>query len=206
MLDVMTNTRRATIGRPREFDVDEALERAMVVFWEQGYEGASLTDLTAAMGITRTSMYAAFGNKEGLFRKALDRYSAGPAGYVARALEEPTAREVAAAFLHGGVDTTTDPDRPHGCLTVQGALAAAPADRAIRDALSDWRNNACARLRDRFQRAKDEGDLPPTSDPALLARLVATVASGIAVQAAGGAGRDELHRVADAALQSWPLA
>jgi AcrR family transcriptional regulator len=206
MLDVMTNTRRATIGRPREFDVDEALERAMVVFWEQGYEGASLTDLTAAMGITRTSMYAAFGNKEDLFRKALDRYSAGPAGYVARALEEPTAREVAAAFLHGGVDTTTEPDRPHGCLTVQGALAAAPADRAIRDALSDWRNNACARLHDRFQRAKDEGDLPPTSDPALLARLVATVASGIAVQAAGGAGRDELHRVVDAVLQSWPLA
>lgn len=158
------------------------------------------------MGITRTSMYAAFGNKEDLFRKALDRYSAGPAGYVMRALEAPTAREVAAAFLHGAVDTTTDPDRPHGCLTVQGALAAAPADRAIRDALSDWRNNACARLHDRFRRAKDEGDLPPTSDPALLARLVATVASGTAVQAAGGAGHDELHRVVDAVLQSWPLA
>jgi AcrR family transcriptional regulator len=206
MLEVMAGTRRATIGRPREFDVDDALERAMRVFWEQGYEGASLTDLTAAMGITRTSMYAAFGNKEDLFRKALERYSAGPAAYGTRALEEPTARAVATAFLHGAVDTTTDPDRPSGCLGVQGGLAAAPADRAVRDFLADWRNDACSRLKDRFQRARDEGDLPPTSDPGLLARFLMAVSSGIAVQAASGAGRDELHRVADAALQSWPPA
>jgi AcrR family transcriptional regulator len=206
MLDVMAGTRRATIGRPREFDVDEALERAMRVFWEQGYEGASLTDLTAAMGITRTSMYAAFGNKEDLFRKALERYSAGPAAYATGALEEPTAREVATAFLHGAVNTTTGPDRPSGCLGVQGALAAAPADRAVRDLLADWRNDACIRLKDRFQRARDEGDLPPTSNPGLLARFLMTVSAGIAVQAAGGAGRDELNRVADAALQNWPPA
>jgi AcrR family transcriptional regulator len=206
MLDVMAGTRRATIGRPREFDVDEALERAMRVFWEQGYEGASLTDLTAAMGITRTSMYAAFGNKEDLFRKALERYSAGPAAYATRALDEPTARAVAAAFLHGSVDTTTDLERPSGCLSVQGALAAAPADRAVQDLLADFRNDACSRLEGRFRRARDEGDLPPTSDPGLLARFLMTVSSGIAVQAAGGAGRDELHQVADLALQNWPLA
>jgi AcrR family transcriptional regulator len=202
----MGGTRRATIGRPREFDVDDALERAMRLFWEHGYEGASLTDLTAAMGITRTSMYAAFGNKEDLFRKALERYSAGPAAYATRALEEPTARAVAAAFLHGSVDTTTAPDRPSGCLGVQGALAAAPADRAVRDFLADWRNDACSRLKDRFQQARAEGDLPPTSDPGLLARFLMSVSSGIAVQAASGAGRDELHRVADAALRSWPPA
>jgi AcrR family transcriptional regulator len=206
MLGVMTGTRRASIGRPREFDVDEALEHAMRVFWAQGYEGASLTDLTAAMGITRTSMYAAFGNKEDLFRKAVQRYSVGPAAYAIRALEEPTARAVATAFLHGAVDTTTHPERPPGCLGVQGALAAAPADRAVQDFLSDWRNDACSRLEDRLQRARDEGDLPPTSDPGLLARFLMTVSSGIAVQAASGAGRDELHRVVDAALQSWPTA
>jgi AcrR family transcriptional regulator len=206
MLDVMAGARRATIGRPREFDADAALERAMRVFWEQGYEGASLTDLTAAMGITRTSMYAAFGNKEELFRRALERYAAGPAAYGTCALEEPTARAVAAAFLHGGVETTTGPGRPSGCLTIQGALAVAPADRAVRDVLADWRSDACARLEDRFRRARDEGDLPPTSDPALLARFVMTVSNGIAVQAAGGADRDELHRVAETALRNWPPA
>jgi AcrR family transcriptional regulator len=112
---------------------------------------------------------------------------------------------VATAFLHGAVDTTTNPARPSGCLSVQGALAAAPADRAVRDFLAAWRNDACARLEDRFQRARDEGDLPPTSDPALLARFLMTVSAGTAVQAASGAGRDELHRVADATLRNWPL-
>ena len=206
MLGGMTGTQKAAIGRPRGFDADEALERALLVFWEQGYEGASLTDLTAAMGITRTSMYAAFGNKEDLFRKVLERYSAGPAAYGVRALEEPTAREVAAAFLRGAVDTTTCPGTPHGCLGVQGALAVAPADRAIRDLLTDWRNDGWARLRDRFQRAKDDGDLPATSDPGVLARFLLTVANGIAVQAAGGVGHDELRAVADAALHGWPPA
>jgi len=158
------------------------------------------------MGINRPRLSAAFGNKEELFRKALERYSGGPAAYATRALEESTARAVATAFLHGAVDTTTDPGRPSGCLGVQGALAAAPADGAVRDFLADWRNDACSRLKDRFQRARDEGDLPPTSDPGLLARFLMAVSSGIAVQAASGAGRDELQRVADAALQNWPPA
>jgi AcrR family transcriptional regulator len=115
----METTRKAPIGRPRGFDADEALERAMMVFWEQGYEGASLTDLTRAMGITRKSMYAAFGNKEELFRKALERYTEGPAAYAARALDKPTAREVATAFLAGSVRTTTRPGCP-GCAGLAG--------------------------------------------------------------------------------------
>lgn len=93
----------------------------MRAFWARGYEGASLAELTDAMGITKTSMYAAFGNKEQLFRKALQRYGAGPAAYATRALEEPTARAVALAFLRGAVCTTTPPGGPSGCLTVQGA-------------------------------------------------------------------------------------
>src|SRR3954468_5961981 len=103
---------KTPIGRPRGFDADAALERAMVVFWEQGYEGASLTDLTSAMGITKTSMYAAFGNKEQLFRKALELYTEGPASYGIQALEEPTAHAVATAFLNGTVQATTRPDCP----------------------------------------------------------------------------------------------
>ncbi|MGW8378938.1 TetR/AcrR family transcriptional regulator [Streptomyces sp. ODS28] len=200
----MEISRKAPLGRPRGFDADEALERAMRVFWEQGYEGASLTDLTQAMGITRKSMYAAFGNKEELFRKALERYTEGPAAYAARALEEPSARQVATAFLAGSVNATTRPGCPAGCLGVQGSLAAGDSGRAAQDALIAWRDDGRARLRNRFQQAVDEGDLPPDADPEQLARYVMTVANGIAVQAAGGATRPELQRVADAALRNWP--
>src|SRR3954466_9775708 len=108
-------------GRPREFDVEAGLERALQVFWRQGYEGASLADLTEAMGINRPSLYAAFGNKEQLFRRSLEAYSTGPSGYERAALEQPTAYEVAAALLRGGADLQTQPDLPHGCLAVLSA-------------------------------------------------------------------------------------
>ena len=195
---------KTPIGRPRGFDADAALERAMVVFWEQGYEGASLADLTSAMGITKTSMYAAFGNKEELFHKALERYEEGPAAYVERALRQPTAREVATAFLAGSVGASTRPGCPAGCLGVQGSLAAGEAGRAARDTLAAWRDQGRRHLRDRFRRAVDEGDLPPETDPGLLARYLMTVANGIAVQAAGGADHDELEQVAEVALRNWP--
>ncbi|GAA1827105.1 TetR/AcrR family transcriptional regulator [Pseudonocardia ailaonensis] len=200
----MQDTGRRPVGRPRGFDADEALERAMLLFWEQGYEGTSLTDLTAAMGITRTSMYAAFGNKEELFRKALRRYTEGPAAYAARALAEPTARGVATTFLRGAVEASSRPAYPAGCLAVQGSLAAGDGGRIARDALLAWRDEGWLRLRDRFGQAVDEGDLPGDTDPALLARYVMTVANGVAVQAVGGAGRAELQQVADAALRNWP--
>jgi AcrR family transcriptional regulator len=177
----------------------------MLVFWERGYEGASLAGLTDAMGISTTSMYAAFGNKEELFRKALERYSEGPGGYLARALEEPTALGVATAILAGVVRTTTRPAGPRGCLGVQGALATGGPAHAVGDLLAAWRTTGCAEVRDRFQRAVDEGDLPPGTDPALLSRYVTTLAFGIAVQAASGVGRDELQSMADAALRNWPL-
>lgn len=178
----------------------------MRVFWSQGYEGASLTDLTNAMGISRTSMYAAFGNKEDLFQKALQRYTDGPAAYLPRALAEPTARQVATAFLTGSVRATTRPDSPAGCLGVQGSLAAGEPGRDARDTLAAWRNNAISLLQERFQRAVDEGDLPAGTDPGLLARYLMTVSNGIAVQAAGGATRDDLQMVADMALRQWPPA
>src|SRR5438094_9922303 len=108
----------STVGRPRAFDVDEALDQALKVFWRKGYEGTSLPDLTKAMGINRPSLYAAFGNKEELFRKALDRYAEGPAAYAAEALNEPTARAVAELLLEGSVNLLTDPRNPRGCLVV----------------------------------------------------------------------------------------
>lgn len=192
-------------GRPRGFDPDEALERALLVFWEQGYEGASLTTLTSAMGISTTSMYATFGNKEALFRKALERYTEGPSAYLARAMDEPTALDVAAAILAGTIRTTTRPANPHGCLGVQGALATSDAGREVRDLLITWRNDGYSGIRERFERAVVEGDLPPEADPALLARYVTTLAYGLAVQAASGIDRDELQAMVDAALRGWPL-
>lgn len=201
--EVTTGQRRPT-GRPRGFDADEALERALLVFWEQGYEGASLATLTEAMGISTTSMYAAFGNKEELFRKALARYTEGPSAYLARALDEPTALGVATAVVAGVVRTTTRPTGPHGCLGIQAALATGDSGRGARDLLVAWRDDGYCRLQDRFRRAVDEGDLPQESDPALLARYVTTLTYGIAVQAASGVGREELQHLADAALRAWP--
>ncbi|GGO53879.1 TetR/AcrR family transcriptional regulator [Streptomyces lasiicapitis] len=193
--------------RTLEFRIDhtdEALERAMLVFWEHGYEGASLATLTEAMGISTTSMYAAFGNKEELFRKALERYTEGPSAYLDRALREPTALGTATAILAGTIRTTTSPARPQGCMGVQSALAVGDSGQAVRDLLAAWRNNGCCRLRQRFQEAVDDGDLPPQADPALLARYVTTLAFGIAVQAASDVSRTELQATADAALRNWP--
>ncbi|WP_436762302.1 TetR/AcrR family transcriptional regulator [Streptosporangium sp. V21-05] len=201
----METRQNGPIGRPRGFDADEALERAVLVFWEHGYEGASLATLTGAMGISTTSMYAAFGNKEELFRRALERYTEGPSAYLVQALEEPTALGVATAILAGTVRTTTRPAHPHGCMGVQGALAVGDSGREVRDLLVSWRDNSHSLVRERFRRAADDGDLPPETDPGLLARYVTTLAFGIAVQAATGVGRDELQEVADAALRNWPL-
>jgi len=197
---------KAQLGRPRAFDAEVALEKAMLAFWERGYEGASLAGLTEAMGISRKSMYAAFGNKEQLFRKALERYTEGPGAYVTRALQAPTAREVATVFLAGSVLANTRPGCPAGCLGVQGALAAGETGRVARDITAEWRAEGQVLLRDRFQRAAQEGDLPAGADPDLIARYVMTIANGIAVQAAGGAACEDLQRVADAALRNWPPA
>jgi AcrR family transcriptional regulator len=191
-------------GRPRTFDVDKALDRALNVFWRKGYDGASLPDLTKAMGINRPSIYSAFGNKASLFGKALDRYIEGPASYVRQSLEEPTARAVVERLFHAAVNALTNPRNPRGCLAVQGALACGQTADSVRKELIARRESGVTALRLRFQRARKEGDLPADSDPAALARYVATVLHGMSVQAAGGAKRAELAKVAALALKAWP--
>jgi AcrR family transcriptional regulator len=191
-------------GRPRAFDIDEALDRALCVFWRKGYEGTSLPDLTEAMGINRPSLYAAFGNKESLFRKVLDRYTEGPAAHVRGALEEPTARGVVERLFCCGIDLLTDARNPRGCLIVQGALACGGAAESVRRELVSRRLAGEDAIRRRFERSVAEGDLPADADAADLARFVTTVSHGMAVQAAGGASREELQRVAALALRAWP--
>ncbi|MBV9075908.1 MAG: TetR/AcrR family transcriptional regulator, partial [Methylobacteriaceae bacterium] len=183
-------------GRPRAFDLGEAVERALPVFWRHGYEGASLTDLTAAMGISRPSLYAAFGDKAGLFRAVVDRYGEGPAAFVARALAEPTARAVVERFLLDGAAAQTDPAYPAGCLAVQGALACGTENAWSREILRERRTAVQAALADRLRQARDAGDLPADADPDDLSRFVATVFQGMAVQAASGASRAELEGIA----------
>ncbi|GAA1594222.1 TetR/AcrR family transcriptional regulator [Kribbella hippodromi] len=202
----MDSKRSAPVGRPRGFDADEALEKAMTVFWQNGYEGASLPALTSAMGISRTSMYAAFGNKEDLFRKALIRYADGPASYGVEAVAEPTAQRVATVFLHGAVRSATLPGYPTGCLSLRAALIGGEDAQAIRNLLAAWRDETRALLTKRFRRAVNEHDLPAKTDPALLARYVMTIGNGVAVQAAGGAKRADLRLIVDAVLQNWPPA
>ncbi|QFG21022.1 TetR/AcrR family transcriptional regulator [Actinomadura sp. WMMB 499] len=189
-------------GRPREFDVDERLDRALDVFWRQGYEGTALSDLTEAMGINRPSLYAAYGNKDALFRKALDRYAEGPAGYVRAALAEPSARAVAAAILKGTIDVTTS--GPGGCLFVQGALVTGRQNEAARREIETRRRRSEEMLARRFERARVEGDLPPGTDTAALARYVWSVSYGLSVQAAAGTSREDLRRAADLALDALP--
>jgi AcrR family transcriptional regulator len=182
-------------GRPREFDVDEALDRALRVFWRRGYEGATLPDLTAAMGINRPSLYAAFGSKEELFRKALDRYEEGPAAFVREALNEPTARAVAERLLGGTIELVTDRRNPGGSRIVRGALACGVTAESVRREVAARRLAGEIAVRERFERARAEGDLPAEAHAADLARYVATVMRGMAVQAAGGASRENLRRV-----------
>lgn len=192
------------LGRPRAFDTDAALDRALQVFWRRGYEGAALSDLTKAMRINRPSLYGAFGNKQALFRKVLDRFAAGPASYLRTVLEQPTAGAVAQQLLQQAAKALTKPRQPHGCLMVQGALSCGKEGNPIRRELIKRRGAAEAAIRRRLARAKSEHDLPRDSNPADLARYLMTVMHGMAVQAAGGASRAKLQRVARAALRAWP--
>lgn len=212
-----------TRGRPPAFQREQALDKALQVFWRRGYEGASLSELTSALGINRPSLYAAFGNKEDLFHKVLERYVQGPVAYAATALQEPTARRVVEKFLNDSVQLLTNADHPRGCMIVQAALTCGEGGEAVSRTLVEYRHQFQDALRLRLEQAQAEGDLhPPPSEagllsgaggisteyglayPAELARYIATVHQGLSVQASSGASRDELMRVVAMVMRHWP--
>jgi AcrR family transcriptional regulator len=195
---------KANRGRPRAFDTAKALDAALELFWRHGYEGTSLAALTEAMHINVPSLYAAFGNKEALFRRAVQRYDEKYGGYFRDALAEPTARAVADKLFRGAINQVTRPGHPDGCLLVQGALACNEAAEPAQQVLRQIRAIAETAIRERFERAAAAGDLPPDVDSATLARFVWTLSAGMAVQAASGASRAQLQEVADVAMRSWP--
>jgi len=191
-------------GRPRCFCKEEALDKAMNVFWRQGYEGASLSDLTKAMGINPPSLYACFGSKEGLFKAVLERYDQRRETFMAQVVAAPTVAEVAQAYLMGvaGFVADTGGRNPPGCLMLQGGLSG--SDKDIPDMLARHRAEKETMLRTRFEHAKKSGELAKSSDPAALARYLMVMANGLCVQAAAGASEKELKEVAAIALANWP--
>ena len=195
---------RACKGRPREFDVDDALSAALRVFWTKGYEGASLTDLTAAMGITRPSLYAAFGNKEALFRKALDLYEREKLAYVGEALKAATSREVAERLLRGALEMHTSDCEPRGCMRVISSVSCSPEAELIREELMARRRSSQRALCERLQRARDEGDLAPEVDVEGLCQYLGAILQGMSVQAGSGATKEQLHALVDTSLAMWP--
>jgi AcrR family transcriptional regulator len=195
---------RPKLGRPRKFDEEEAVEAAMGVFWEKGYEGASLRDLTKAMGIDRKSMYLTLGDKEALFLKALDRYSATHLAFLPKALAKPTLREFVDEFFNAAIRFWTDKSHPEACLSIQN-FAVSDEAQPIKQAMIDWRGWGLDQVRKRIERARKEGDLPPDVKPETFARYLAVMMGGLAVQAANGATLPELKRVIAMVRQTMPI-
>jgi AcrR family transcriptional regulator len=193
----------AARGRPREFDCETALGAALRVFWQKGYEGASLTELTEAMGITRPSLYAAFGNKEALFRQALDLYEKDKLAYIGEAIDAPTARAVAEYLLFGAVDVATQ-GVARGCMGVIASVACQSVEPSIRDDVNSRTESSKQAIVDRMQRAIDAGEFSVPTDANAITRYLLAIMQGMSVQAQSGATRDELMQVADSAMRSWP--
>jgi AcrR family transcriptional regulator len=191
-------------GRPREFDVDEALAAALRVFWTKGYEAASLSDLTDAMGITRPSLYAAFGNKEALFRKALDLYEREKLAYVGEALTALTSRQVVERLLRGALAMQTSDYEPKGCMRIIGSVSCGPESETIRADLMERRQSSQRALCERLEQAKTDGDLPQSSNvEGLCAHLIA-ILQGMTLQASSGAPKEQLEALVETSLSMWP--
>ena len=191
-------------GRPREFDVDDALAAALRVFWRNGYEAASMTELTAAMGITKPSLYAAFGNKEALFHKALDLYEREKLAYMMSALDAPTARGVAERLLRGTLEMQMSTCDPKGCLSVISIAACGAEAEGIKAEVVKRRASSEDALIRRFAAAQAAGELPDGLEPSALARYLFAIMQGIALQGGSGATCADLCQLVETSMTVWP--
>lgn len=192
------------MGRSREFDVGKALDAALGVFWSKGYEGASYSDLTKATGVERPALYSAFGNKEALFLRALERYYDHYLDFFPSALAQPTAKAVVAFILRAAADLHTRYPEHTGCLGINGALACSDDAKPVQKALIEARENGEIQLRQRFEQAKVQGDLPQDADCEALAAYVCAVLHGMAIQAKAGFSRERLDAISSQVLAGWP--
>ena len=190
-------------GRPRSFDRATALEKAILAFWEHGYEATSVSDLTRVMDIGAPSLYAAFGDKRSLFEEVVKEYGVRYGSFGDRALaEEPTARAAVARMLREAAVAYTAPGHPHGCLVVHAATNCSTPE--VEESLRERRNANIAAFESRIRADIAAGELPAGTDAAALARYTGAVIQGMSQQARDGASREELEAVAEIAMAIWP--
>ena len=189
------------MGRPVSFDRDAALEAAMLLFWERGFEGASMADLTAAMGLNPSSIYAAFGDKQALFALTVKRYLHTRAGYAADALREPTLEKVIRALFRNTVAFLTASGHPPTCMTLAGAMGCSLAAAPARDLMTEVRRQNEIDIRQRLLQARKDGELPKEVNVDDYTRYISMLLAGLSIQAANGSTKAELKRTASMALQ-----
>jgi AcrR family transcriptional regulator len=193
-----------TRGRPRSFDREAALQRAIKVFWKHGYEATSINDLTRAMGINPPSLYAAFGDKERLFMEAVDRYIEARRAAVARAFEAPTARRAVERWLIEAADALARNGAPRGCLLVMSDTNCSSRSRHVQEALARRRASMTSLLKARIDRGVKEGDVPPRTDTAALADFYSVVLQGMVMLARDRPAHKSLLAAVHVAMRAWP--
>ena len=191
-------------GRPTSFDRDDALHKAMKVFWEYGYEGASMAQLREAMGgLCAPSIYAAFGSKEALFREAVARYQSEESPLWLDALQQVTARDAIETMLRSAAICYSTPGKPRGCLIDLGTMNTAADSRGVQEYLRDCRRDSADRIRQRLLQGQVEGDVPAQADIEALTVFYTTVLQGLSVQASDGASREAMLTVVSCAMGAW---
>jgi AcrR family transcriptional regulator len=188
-------------GRPISFDKDAALEAAMLLFWERGFEGTSMADLTQAMGLNPSSIYAAFGDKHALFSLAVKRYVESRTEYATKALEEPTLEKVVRALFDSTVAFLTSPGHPPTCMTLAGAVGCSVAATPARDIMTEIRKQNEVAMKARFLQARKSGELSKEVNVDGYTRYLSSILAGLSIQAANGSTKTELKRTSQMALR-----